>query len=405
MSDIYLDNNATTPLDPRVLEAMLPFLKGSFGNPASASHKFGWGAEEAVEAAREQVGGALNAAGKDIIWTSGATEGNNLAIQGLARLPGERRRHIVTSPIEHKSTVEPCRFLAADGFEVTWLRPDPTGRISAEQVAAAIRDDTLLVTVMMGNNELGTVNPVAEIGAVCKGRGVLFHTDAAQAFGKIPIDVERMGIDLLTLSAHKLYGPKGVGALFARRRGPRVRLQPFMLGGEQERGWRCGTLNVPGIVGCGAAAEIAVREMPEEAVRLSRLRDRLWSGLAARLPEIRLNGNGDHRLPHTLNVSFAYADGDSLMAHLSDIAVSSGSACTSASVAPSYVLRGIGLSDVAARSSIRFSLGRFNTEAEIDRSIERVAETVIRLRRMNPACELARREATALGHDASAPPP
>jgi cysteine desulfurase len=395
MSDIYLDNNATTPVDPRVLEAMLPYFREEFGNPSSRSHRFGWLAEEAVELARKRVARIINASCRDIFWTSGATEANNTVIQGVARRAGETRRHIITSPIEHKSVVEPCRYLATQGFEVTWLQPDRTGRIAPEQVEDAVRDDTLLVSLMLGHNELGTINPIAEIGEICRRREIVLHTDAAQAYGKIPIDVERMAVGFLTLSAHKIYGPKGVGALYIRRSSPRVELQPLLMGGDQERGIRCGTLNVTGIVGCGAAAELAGRQMAAEAERLSAMRDRLWCGLSERLDDILLNGNTEHRLPHTLNLAFLYVEGESLMVHLGDIAISSGSACTSASLEPSYVLRGIGLDDEAARGSIRFSLGRFNTDKEIDRTIDRVVETVTQLRRMNPRYELATRRKAA----------
>jgi cysteine desulfurase len=317
-------------------------------------------------------------------------------IQGLARRTGEIRRHIITSTIEHKSVIEPCRYLINQGFEVTWLRPDRTGRIAPEQVEDAIRDDTVLVSLMLGHNELGTINPIAEIGSICRAWGVAMHSDAAQAYGKIPIDVERLGVDFLTFSGHKIYGPKGVGALYIRRSSPRAELQPLLMGGDQERGIRCGTLNVAGIVGCGAAAELAGIEMVAEAERLAGLRDRLWCGLTEKLDGVLLNGDNDHRLPHTLNVAFLYVEGESLMVNLGDIAVSSGSACTSASIEPSYVLRGIGLDDEMARGSIRFSLGRFNTKEEIDRTIDRVVDTVTQLRRANPRFELAGRRRSAL---------
>jgi cysteine desulfurase len=389
MSAVYLDNNATTPLDPRVLDAMMPYLKENFGNAASRNHRFGWIAEEAVDKARKQVAKGLGATSKEIIWTSGSTEGNNTAIQGAARMYADQGRHIITCTIEHKAVIDPCKFLETQGYEVTWLNPDKTGRVSAEQVRNAIRDDTILVSLIFANNEIGTINPIAEIGAVCKEKGVLFHTDATQAFGKVPIDVEAMGIDLLTLSAHKLYGPKGVGALYVRRKKPRVRLQPIIYGGGHERGMRSGTLNVPGIVGCGAAAENALREMPTESVRVAKLRDRLWAGLSERLTDIYLNGNPEHRLPNTLNVSFLYVEGESMMMGMSDIAVSSGSACTSASLEPSYVLRGIGVGDDLAHSSIRFSLGRFTTDEDIDYTIEKVIAAVDHLREMSPLYEMA----------------
>lgn len=389
MSNVYLDNNATTPVDPRVLEAMLPFFKENFGNAASRNHQFGWVAEEAVEKARKQVANVIGASSKEIIWTSGATEADNEAIIGVARMYGEKGKHLITSRIEHKAVIDPCKYLETQGYEVTWLDPDKTGRISAEQVRDAIRDDTILVSLMFANNELGTLNPIAEIGTVCKEKGVLFHTDATQAFGKTPIDVNEMGVDLLSLSAHKIYGPKGVGALYVRRKRPRVRLQPIIHGGGHERGMRSGTLNVPGIVGCGAAAEIAWNEMEREHERLSGLRDRLWAGLSEHLTDIYLNGNTTHRLANTLNVSFLYVEGESMMMGMSDIAVSSGSACTSASLEPSYVLRGIGLGDDLAHSSIRFSLGRFTREEDIDLTIKEVVATVKHLRNMSPLYDMA----------------
>ena len=389
MRSVYLDYNATTPVDPRVLEAMLPFLRDNFGNAASRNHRFGWVAEEAVEKARKQVAEVIGATGKEIIWTSGSTEGNNTAIQGVARRYADKGKHIITCTVEHKAVIDPCKFLENQGYEVTWLDPDGTGRVSAEQVRDAIRDDTILVSLIFANNEIGTINPISEIGAICKQKGVLFHTDATQAFGKVPIDVEAMGIDLLTLSAHKTYGPKGVGALYVRRKGPRVRLQPIILGGGHERGMRSGTLNVPGIVGCGMAAEIALSDMAAESVRIAKLRDRLWAGLSEHLTDIELNGHVEHRLPNTLNVSFLYVEGESLMMGMSEIAVSSGSACTSASLEPSYVLRGIGVGDDLAHSSIRFSMGRFTTEEEIDHTIKKVVAAVNHLREMSPLYELA----------------
>jgi len=389
MSTVYLDNNATTPVDPRVLEAMLPYFKEHFGNAASRNHSFGWVAEEAVDKARGQVAKVINASPKEIIWTSGATESDNEAIIGVARMYADKGKHIITSRIEHKAVIDPCKFLETQGYEVTWLEPDKTGRVSADQVRGAMREDTILVTLMFANNELGTINPVAEIGSLCKEKGILFHTDATQAFGKVAIDVDAMGIDLLSISAHKIYGPKGVGALFVRRKRPRVRLQPIIHGGGHERGMRSGTLNVPGIVGLGAAAEIAENEMVEEGKRLAALRDRLWAGLSEHLTDIFLNGNLEHRMPNTLNVSFLYVEGESMMMGMGDIAVSSGSACTSASLEPSYVLRGIGLGDDLAHSSIRFSLGRFTTDADIDYTIKQVVQAVNHLRNMSPLYEMA----------------
>lgn len=335
MRSVYLDNNATTPVDPRVLEAMLPYFKEHFGNAASRNHPYGWVAEEAVDKAREQVAKVINANSKEIIWTSGSTEGNNTAILGVARMYADKGKHIITCKIEHKAVIDPCKFLETEGYSVTWLEPDKTGRVSVEQVREAMRDDTILVTLMFANNEIGTIHPIAEIGALCKQRDIIFHTDATQAFGKVPIDVETMGIDLLSLSGHKMYGPKGVGALYVRRKKPRVRLQPIMHGGGHERGMRSGTLNVPGIAGCGMAAEICMNEMAKETVRLIGLRDRLWAGLSEHLTDIHLNGNVQHRLPGTLNVSFLYVEGESMMMGIKEIAVSSGSACTSASLEPS----------------------------------------------------------------------
>lgn len=386
---VYLDNNATTPVDPRVLEAMLPYLRDQFGNAASRSHRFGWNAEEAVDLARTQVAEVLGANPKEIIFTSGATESDNAAILGAAKMYADQGRHIITCEAEHKAVIDPCQYLERQGYRVTFLTPDATGRVSAAQVADALRDDTILVSLMYANNEIGTLHPITEIGALCKERGVLFHTDATQAFGKLPIDVERMGIDLLSLSAHKVYGPKGVGALYVRRKKPRVRIEPIILGGGHERGMRSGTLNVPGIVGLGTAARIALDEMAEEGERLNRLRDRLWTGLSSQLSDLELNGNLEHRLPNTLNVSFRYVEGESLMMGFDDIAVSSGSACTSASLEPSYVLKALGVGDDLAHSSIRFSLGRFNTEEDVDYALERVVTAVNHLRAMSPLYEMA----------------
>lgn len=389
MRSVYLDNNATTPVDPRVLEAMLPYFKENFGNAASRNHQYGWIAEEAVDKARQQVAEVINANSKEIIWTSGSTEANNTAIQGVARMYADKGKHIITCKIEHKAVIDPCKFLETQGYEVTWLEPDKTGRVSIEQVRDAMRDDTVLVTLMFANNEIGTIHPIAEIGALCKERDVIFHTDATQAFGKVPIDVEAMGIDLLSMSGHKIYGPKGVGALYVRRKKPRVRLQPIIHGGGHERGMRSGTLNVPGIVGCGMAAELCRKEMPTESVRLAGLRDRLWAGLSEHLTDIHLNGNVQHRLPNTLNASFLYVEGESMMMGIKDIAVSSGSACTSASLEPSYVLKGLGMGDDVAHSSIRFSMGRFTTQEDIDFTIKSVVKAVNHLRNMSPLYEMA----------------
>ncbi|HSW46807.1 MAG TPA: IscS subfamily cysteine desulfurase [Phycisphaerae bacterium] len=389
-SRIYLDNNATTPLDPRVLETMMPYLTEKFGNAASRSHSFGWETEKAVEAAREQAASVIKASPKEIIWASGATESNNIAVKGGAQMYHEKGRHIITQVTEHKAVLDPCKYLEQQGFEVTYLPVHKTGRIDLEQFGAAIRPDTILVSIMFANNEIGTIQPIAEIGAICKEKGVIFHTDATQAFGKVEIDVEKMGIDLLSASGHKVYGPKGVGMLYVRRRNPRVRCEPVLHGGGHERGMRSGTLNVPGIVGMGAAAEIAAKEMAGEGPRLARLRDRLWAGLNEQLDEIFRNGDPDRDLPNTLNVSFAYVEGESLMMGFPHIAVSSGSACTSASLEPSYVLKSLGVGEELAHSSIRFSLGRFTTAAEVEETIDAISSTVIKLRSMSPLYEMAK---------------
>ena len=387
---IYLDNNATTPVDPRVLEAMMPYLTGDFGNAASRNHAFGWKAEAAVEKAREQVAALIGASAKDIVITSGATESDNLAVKGVAEMYRDKGNHIITCQTEHKAVLDTCKYLEQHGCEITYLKPDENGIVSAEQVAQAITDKTILITIMTANNEIGTIHPIAEIGRAARSRGVLFHTDATQGAGKIPIDVEAAAIDLLSLSAHKLYGPKGVGALYVRRRGPRVRLACQMHGGGHERGMRSGTLNVPGIVGMGAAAEICRNEMPQEAKRLRALRDRLHQAVTAGLEHVKLNGHPTQRLPNTLNLSFAYVEGESLMMKMKDMAVSSGSACTSASLEPSFVLQAIGVPDDLAHSSIRFSLGRFNTEEETDYAAGQVVKAVNQLRELSPLYELAR---------------
>jgi cysteine desulfurase len=385
---IYMDNHATTPMDPRVLEAMLPTFTKVFGNAASRNHSFGWEAEKLVEKAREQVGSIIGASAKEIVFTSGATESNNLAIKGAAHFYKEKGKHIVTSKIEHKATIDSCRALEMEGFEVTYLDPDADGIVTAAKVEAALRPDTILVTLMAANNEIGTLNPIVDIGKLTRARGVLFHTDAVQAVGKAPVNVDEANIDLLSVSAHKLYGPKGVGALYVRRK-PRVRLTPIIDGGGHERGLRSGTLNVPGIVGLGAACEIAMAEMLEEGKRLSALRDRLYDKLTASIPEVHLNGSREHRLPGNLNVSFAFVEGESmLMALNKHVAVSSGSACTSASLEPSYVLRALGLGDDLAHSSIRFGIGRFNTEEEVDYVAQLVIDNVGRLRELSPLWEM-----------------
>ncbi len=387
---IYMDYNATTPVDPRVVDAMLPYFRGDFGNAASRNHEFGWKAEEAVEKGRQQVADAIGASSKEIIWTSGATESNNIAIKGAAFMYREKGNHIISQAIEHKAVIDPCKYLEQNGFNVTFLPVDNQGMVSAEQVREAMTDQTILVSIMHGNNEVGTINPIAEIGKLCKEKGVLFHTDACQTFAKLPIDVDAMGIDMLSASGHKIYGPKGVGALYVRRKSPRVRLEPIIHGGGHERGMRSGTLNVPGIAGMGKAAEICVQSQKEEIELITRLRNRLKDGLFNRLNEIFLNGHPTQRIPNNLNISFLYVEGESLMMGFHDIAVSSGSACTSASLEPSYVLKALGRGDDLAHSSIRFSIGRFTTQEEIDYAIERVCSTVERLREMSPLYEMAK---------------
>jgi len=391
---IYFDNNATTPIDPRVLAAMMPYLTDHFGNAAS-QHVFGEQAAAAVEIAREQVAALIGASDREIVFTSGATESDNLAIKGLAQTHrGADRGHIITCLTEHKAVLDPCERLAKQGFDVTWLTPDKFGVVSAEAVAEAIRPTTLLVSLMFANNETGTMHPISEIGQICQDRGVVFHTDATQSAGKSPLDVGAMGVDLLSLSAHKLYGPKGVGALYVRhaKRNPPMRLAAQMDGGRHERGLRSGTLNVPGIVALGAAAEIARAEMADEAVRLTAMRDRLQQGIERELDHVQLNGHPTQRLAGTLNMSFAFVEGESLMLSrpMRDLAVSTGSACTSASLQPSHVLRAMGVSDALAHGSIRVSLGRFNTEAEVEFAIPRIVQAVRELRAMSPLYEMAR---------------
>jgi len=385
---IYMDNHATTPVDPRVLEAMLPYFTDVFGNAASRSHSFGWTAERAVDEARERVGALIGASGKEIVWTSGATESDNLAIKGAAEFHKDRGNHVITSQTEHKAVLDTCKRLEKEGFEVTYLPVEKDGRVMPEAVRAAMTDRTILVSIMLANNEIGTVNPVDEIGAVVKERGALFHIDAVQGVGKIPFDVNAARADLVSLSAHKMYGPKGVGALYVRRK-PRVRITAQIDGGGHERGMRSGTLNVPGIVGFGKAAEIARAEMPSEAARLLALRERLRRGIQAKVDHTFVNGSLDHRLPGNLNISFAYVEGEAMMMGLKEIAVSSGSACTSASLEPSYVLRAVGVEEELAHTSIRFGLGRFNTEEEIDFVIDLVVGKVKKLRELSPLYEMA----------------
>jgi cysteine desulfurase len=385
---IYMDNNATTRCDPRVVEAMLPYFTTEYGNAASRNHVFGWRAEEAVEEAREQIAGLIGAGAKEIIFTSGATESNNLAIKGVASMYRKKGNHIITAVTEHKAVLDPCKRLERDGYQVTFLPVDKFGRVSAEQVAAALTDKTILVTLMAANNEIGTLQPIKDIGRMCKKRGVLFHTDAVQATGKVPLDVEEMGIDLLSLTAHKIYGPKGIGALYVRRKDPRVRLDPLIDGGGHERGMRSGTLAVQSIVGLGTACALCQKEMDGETKRLLGLRERLKKGIESKLEDVYLNGHPTERLPGNMNLSFAYVEGEALMMGMKDVAVSSGSACTSASLEPSYVLKALGVGDELAHSSIRFGLGRFNTEEEVDFVVGDVVRAVNHLRDMSPLYEM-----------------
>ncbi|MBL9101522.1 MAG: IscS subfamily cysteine desulfurase [Myxococcales bacterium] len=386
---IYLDYAATCPMDQRVVDAMLPTFTQVFGNAASRTHVFGWKAEEAVETARRHIAALIGADSKEITWTSGATESNNLAIKGAVEyLQESGKKHIITVVTEHKAVLDTCKYLERHGCEVTYLPVGADGLVTAEQVDAAIRPDTAIVSIMFANNETGVIMPVAEIGALCHKRGVLFHTDAVQAVGKVPIDVEAMNIDLLSMSAHKIYGPKGVGALYVRRRRPRVRLAPQIHGGGHERGNRSGTLNVSGIVGFGAAAKLAGELMAEESVRITGLREHLRKRLMTEVPHATLNGSLEHRLPGTLNISFSYVEGESLLMGLKDVAISSGSACTSASLEPSYVLRAMGLDDELAHSSLRITVGRFTTLEEVDFIADLIKREVARLREMSPLWEM-----------------
>ena len=384
---IYLDNNATTPMDPRVLDAMLPYFNEKFGNAASRNHSFGWNAEEAVDYAREQVGRLIGCTSKEIIFTSGATEANNLAIKGVYEMYGSQGNHMITVSTEHKATLDACKKVEKMGGEVTYLSPNEDGLINLSDLEAAITDKTILITVMYGNNEIGVVQDIKAISDIAKKNGILFHTDATQTVGKIPVDVIADGIDLMSFTAHKMYGPKGVGALYVRRKNPRVKVTSQMDGGGHERGMRSGTLNVPGIVGFGKACEIAQNEMAGEALRLGVMRDRLEKELLT-MEEAYVNGNTLHRLPHVANISFKFVEGEGLMMGTKDIAVSSGSACTSASLEPSYVLKSLGLDDELAHSSLRFGLGRFTTDEEIDFAIGHVKTAVNKLRDMSPLWEM-----------------
>ena len=383
---IYLDNNATTAVDPRVLDAMLPYFLERFGNAASKNHAFGWEAEAAVDSAREQVARLIGASSpREVVFTSGATESDNLAIKGVAEAYCEKGNHIVTCVTEHKAVLDCCKVLEKRGFEISYLPVNAAGFVDLQRLRDALTDRTILISIMAANNEIGILQPTKEIGRLAKERGVLFHSDATQAVGKIPLNVEDMGIDLLSLTAHKIYGPKGIGALYVRATKPRVKITAQIDGGGHERGMRSGTLNVPGIVGLGKAAELAQQEMGAEAERLIALRERLKAGLFAQIEDVRINGDAVQRLPGNLNLSFAYVEGESLMMGLKEIAVSTGSACTSASLEPSYVLKAIGLEDSLAHASIRFGLGRFNTVDEIDYAVQRVSEEVRRLREISPA--------------------
>jgi len=383
---IYMDYSATTPIDPRVADKMIPYLREQFGNPASRSHMYGWTAEKAVEDAREQVAKLVNADTREIIWTSGATEGNNLALKGAAQFYKTKGKHIITVKTEHKAVLDTVRELERQGFEATYLQPQDNGLITIDQLAAAIRPDTILVSVMLVNNEIGVIQPIDEIGELCRSKGIIFHCDAAQATGKVKIDLEKTKVDLMTFTAHKTYGPKGIGALYVRRK-PRVRIEAQMHGGGHERGLRSGTLATHQIVGMGEAFRIAREEMDEEIVRITALRDRLAKGLMV-MEEVYINGDMEHRVPHNLNVSFNYVEGESLIMAIKDLAVSSGSACTSASLEPSYVLRALGRSDELAHSSIRFTFGRFTTEEDVDFTINLIKEKVTKLRELSPLWDM-----------------
>ncbi|QPD02594.1 MAG: cysteine desulfurase (tRNA sulfurtransferase), PLP-dependent [Candidatus Nitrospira kreftii] len=388
---IFLDNHSTTPMDPRVLETMLPYFVERFGNAASRNHAFGWAAEEAVELARKQIAKLINADGKEIVFTSGATESDNLALKGVLEMYREKGTHIITSSTEHRAVLDTAKSLEAKGLAtVTYLPVDKYGMVNPQDVQNAITDKTILISIMLANNEIGTINPIQEIGKIAKAKGILFHCDATQGVGKIPVDVQAMGIDLMSFTSHKIYGPKGVGALYVRKRNPRVRIAAQMDGGGHERGMRSGTLPVPLIVGFGKACELCEQEMSTDAARLSKMRDRLQTDIMAALEESYLNGHPTNRLPGNLNISFAYVEGESLLMGMKDIALSSGSACTSATLEPSYVLRALGVGTELAHSSIRFGLGRFNTDEEIDYTIKKVIEIVTKLREMSPLYEMAK---------------
>jgi cysteine desulfurase len=386
---IFMDNHSTTPVDPRVLEAMIPYFTQKFGNAASRNHVFGWEAEKAVEASRAEIASLIHADPKEIIFTSGATESNNLALKGVVEMYREKGDHVITSTTEHRSVLDTARKLEKSGIKVTFVPVDSYGVVQPEEIRKAITDKTILISVMMVNNEIGTINPVAEIGKIAKEKGIVFHCDATQGVGKIPVDVEAMKIDLMSFTAHKIYGPKGIGALYVRRKNPRVRLAPQIDGGGHERGMRSGTLNVPGIVGFAKACQICKEGMPEESARIRMMRDRLQDGIMGALDHVSLNGHPTERIPNNLNISFAYVEGESLLMGLNNIALSSGSACTTATLEPSYVLRALGVGHDLAHSSIRFGLGRFNTDAEVDEVLKRTVDAVKRLQGMSPLYEMA----------------
>ncbi|MBI2689888.1 MAG: IscS subfamily cysteine desulfurase [Acidobacteria bacterium] len=385
---IYFDNHATTPVDPRVLEAMLPYFSDNFGNAASRNHAYGWAAEDAVEKSRKQIASLVGANSKEIVFTSGATESNNLALKGVAEMYAEKGNHIITAATEHKAVLDTCKHLEKKGCRITYLPLKGDGLIDLDMLRDSITDKTILISIMYANNEIGVLQPIKEIGKIAKEKGVLFHSDAVQAVGKVPVNVIEDSIDLMSITAHKIYGPKGAGALYVRRKSPRVQLTAQMDGGGHERGMRSGTLNVPGIAGLGAACEIAQKEMPEESVRLRGLRDKLRKTLESNLEEVYINGSMEHRLPNNLNMSFAYVEGESLLMGINDIAVSSGSACTSATLEPSYVLKALGLGDDLAHTSIRFGLGRFNTEEEVDYVAKKMIDVVNKLRELSPLWEM-----------------
>lgn len=388
---IYLDSHSTTPTDPRVLETMLPYFTEKFGNAASRNHAFGWEAEEAVETARKQIARLIHADPKELVFTSGATESDNLALRGVVEMYREKGDHMITNSTEHRAVLDTAKALESKrGVKVTYLHVDKSGIVSPDDVRNAITDKTILISIMLANNEIGSINPIREIGKIAKEKGILFHCDATQGVGKIPVDVQEMGIDLMSFTAHKMYGPKGVGALYVRKKAPRVRIAPMIDGGGHERGMRSGTLPVPLVVGFGKACELCEQEMTAEARRLAAMRDRLEAGIMNGLDEVYLNGHPTQRLPHNLNVSFAYVEGESLLMGLKEIALSSGSACTSATLEPSYVLRALGVGSDLAHSSIRFGLGRFTTDDEVEYTVKRIIETVTRLREMSPLYEMAK---------------